>query len=130
MEKNFFADCAEASFTGSKKFPDIVMSLINAGVESYHVDVVRSENRYYLPSGENHTVTNHLAKAPIAEEFSASQIESAVRESQAGKINYLQFMEKARAAGCVYYITYLKGKKVVYMGRSGEFHTEYFPGSR
>src|SRR6218665_2855936 len=99
MDKKFFQECATASRTGSKKFPEIVSSLTKAGVESYHVDLFRSENRYYLPTGECHLVANEVPQSQVAEKFSASQVESAVRESQAGKITYLQFMEKIAAAG-------------------------------
>ncbi|MBX3022943.1 MAG: DUF1398 family protein [Bdellovibrionales bacterium] len=130
MDKKFFEDCAQASLTGSKKFPEVVGSLLAAGVESYHVDLTRCENRYYLPSGESHAVANGLPAIKVANAFSAAQVESAVRESQAGKITYPQFMQKIATAGVVYYITYLAGKRVVYMGRNGDSHTEYFPGSR
>jgi uncharacterized protein YbcV (DUF1398 family) len=130
MQKKFFEDCARASLTGTKKFPEVVRTLLEAGVEAYHVDLFRGENRYYLPSGESHVVSNGLAPHSVATNFSAPLVESAVRESQAAKITYPQFMEKIAAAGTVYYITYLGGKKVSYFGRNGEAHTEYFPGSR
>ncbi len=130
MDKNFFEECAEASRTGSKKFPEIVGKLIEAGIESYHVDLVRSENRYYLPSGESHVVANNIPSTQVADSFSGAQVEAAVRASQAGKITYLQFMEQIAVAGTVYYIAYIKGKRVVYFGRLGDSHTEYFPGSR
>lgn len=130
MDQKFFEDCAEASITGSKKFPEIVAKLIASNVESYHVDMVRCENRYYLPQGENFVVANKLEPKIAAEKFSAEQVADAVRSSQAGKITYLQFMEKIATAGAVYYITYLTRKKVVYFGRNGDSHTEFFPASR
>jgi len=130
MDRNFFEECVDASANGAMKFPAIVAKLTNAGVESYHVDMVRGENRYYLSSGESHVVTNKIPPAPAAEKFSAAEVEAAVRSSQAGAINYPQFMQQIAAAGTVYYITYIKGKKVIYFGRNGDAHTEYFPGSR
>ena len=130
MNKNFFEESAKSSLTGSKKFPEIVGSLINAGVESYHVDLIRSENQYYLKNGETYLVANGVPKTEVEEKFSAPAVESAVRESQAGKITYPQFMEKISAAGCSYYIAYLSGKRVIYFGRQGDLHTEYFPGAR
>jgi hypothetical protein len=30
-------------------------------------------------------------------------------------------------AGTVYYIAYLEGKRVMYIGREGDFHVEHFP---
>jgi hypothetical protein len=36
-------------------------------------------------------------------------------------------MKEITEAGCVYYIAYLSGKKVIYFGRKGEMHVELFP---
>lgn len=130
MNTKLCKDMAQASIAGSLKFPEIVGKLIAEGMESYHVDFVRSENRYYMPNGESHVEPVDLEHAKAAQKFSATQVEAAVRKSQAGKINYPQFVKEVLDAGCVYYITYLTGKRVTYFGREGDSHTEFFPGSR
>jgi uncharacterized protein YbcV (DUF1398 family) len=38
-------------------------------------------------------------------------------------------MRRAAAAGVVAYWAFLTGKKVMYFGRDGESHTEWFPGA-
>lgn len=130
MNQKFFEECAEASLTGSKKFPQIVGSLIEAGVESYHVDLIRAENCYYLAQNQSYQIPNGVPLTPVAETFYSEAVAHAVKESQTGQITYVQFMEKIAHAGCSYYVAYLRGKKVIYLGRHGESHTELFPGSR
>jgi uncharacterized protein YbcV (DUF1398 family) len=65
---------------------------------------------------------------PIAETFSASKVEAAVRQAQNGEIMYPQFTRQALAAGCIGYFVQISGKCVQYFGRNGEIHTERFPG--
>ena len=101
--------------------------LLNEGVESYHVDLVRSENRYYMPSGETHVETVPFKHSKAAEKFSANLVEAAIKSIQAGKIDYKQFLHQIMDAGTVYYIAYLSGKRVIYFGREGDFHVEHFP---
>lgn len=130
MNANLCKEMVEASISGSLKFPEIVGKLMADGVESYHVDFVRSENRYYWPHGGSHVEPVDLSHGEAAARFSAARVEAAVRRSQAGKLTYPQFVQEVLDAGCVYYVAYLAGKRVVYFGREGDSHTEFFPGSR
>lgn len=57
MDKKLFEDCVHASVAGTKKFPEIVGDLLKIGVESYHVDLIRGENRFYLPCGELQSIS-------------------------------------------------------------------------
>ena len=52
----------EGSDSGRLIFPQVVMKLVEAGVERYHADLVRAQKTYYLPSGESET----LASAALA----------------------------------------------------------------
>lgn len=115
------------SLSGQITFPQIVGILMNEGIESYHVDLLRSENRYYPRSGESLVEKVDLPHSPAAQEFSAAQVEAAVRGAQAGRLKYPEFVTAILNAGCVYYIAYLDGKKVSYFGRKGEAHVENFP---
>jgi len=123
-------ECAALSKTGQIGFGDVVGRLINAGVERYHADYSRMETTYYAPDGSSLVVTLNLESMPIANAFSASQVESAVRQSQRGEIKFPQFSKQATAAGCVGYFVQMTGKCVQYFGRNGEIHTEWFPGAK
>lgn len=123
-------ECAALSKSGEIGFGDVVGRLIKARVERYHADYSRMEATYYAPDGSSLIVALNLESLPIADAFSASQVESAVRQSQRGEIKFPQFSKLATAAGCVGYFVQLTGKCVQYFGRNGEMHTEWFPGAK
>ena len=108
-------------------FPQIVGKLTAEGVESYHVDLVRHENRFYMPNGKTHVESVKHPAGIAAEKFSTEGVQSAIRASQRGEITYQEFIPRVLAAGCVLYVVYLTGKKVIYFGRDGASHTENFP---
>lgn len=116
-----------ATHAGTLPFAQIVGQFIADGMESYHIDVQRNEGRYYYPKGDTHLEKLALELPLPAANFDAAAVEAAVRASQAGKIKYPQFMSTIAQAGCVYYIVFLAGKKVVYIGRDGSEHVEHFP---
>ncbi len=68
---------------------------------------------------------------PVAERFDAAAIREAIREAQAAGpgYTYQSFCAKAAKAGCAGYVVSLLGRRVLYYGRTGETHTEYFPGT-
>ena len=49
MNTNKIKETINLTLEGKMTFPLVVGTLIGEGVESYHVDYVRSENTYYLP---------------------------------------------------------------------------------
>jgi uncharacterized protein YbcV (DUF1398 family) len=53
-----------------------------------------------------------------------------VRAIQRGEFQYLEFCRRITQAGCVGYHVSLAGQRVVYYGRTGEMHVEYFPGAK
>ena len=123
-------DCSRASDENSESFPVIVGRLIEAGVERYHADLVRSEKTFYLPDGSSAVVPSHTVSGAAATSFSAAGIEAAVRASQAGSITYRTFCERDVAAGCVGYHVSIAGRRAVYYGRSGDSHVEFFPAQK
>lgn len=123
-------EASRVSDQGSLSFGEVVKNLMDAGVERYHADLVRSEKIYYLPNGESEIVRNDAIDAKPAPQFAASGVEAAVRDVQAGKIKYKEFCERAMAAGCVAYVVSIAGKRVVYYGRTGDCHVEWFPEAR
>jgi uncharacterized protein YbcV (DUF1398 family) len=123
-------ECAGLSAAGTIHFGEVVSRLQGAGIERYHADYSRQETTYYTPEGGSCTVPMEPEEMPIAGTFSAAQIEMAVRQAQRGEIMYPQFTRQALAAGCVGYFVQLSGRRVQYLGRNGEIHTEWFPGAR
>src|SRR5262245_58322306 len=109
MNKQLIHDLVHKSHEGSITFPQVVGALMEAGFESYHVDIVRSESRYYMPNGETHVENLPTQYPRAAQNFSAAGVEAAVRAIQAGQIQYAEFMKRILAAGCVYYVTYITG---------------------
>ena len=128
-------DVARAALEGAESdsmtFPEGVRLLIEAGFDGYAVDFRRSLRTYYRPDGE----TIELGTAPtekVAERFDAPAIREAIREAQALVPGYAYkgFCAKAARAGCAGYLVSLPGKRVLYWGRTGETHTEYFPDAQ
>lgn len=115
------------SQAGKLAFPDVVGMLVEAGVESYFADLIRGEERFYTPSGETHVEKMSPLPAKVAENFSQSGIVAAIRAAQAHQIRYPEFVKQALAAGVAGYWAFLAGKRVIYVGRKGEFHVEEFP---
>lgn len=122
-------ECAKLSAAGTINFGEVVGRLKHAGIERYHADYSRMETTYYTPSGGSCVVPMEHESAPIAQAFSAAQVEAAVRQSQRGEIKYRQFTHQALAAGCVGYFVQITGQCVQYFGRDGQIHTEWFPGA-
>jgi uncharacterized protein YbcV (DUF1398 family) len=124
------SSCIAAAASGEKTFPQLLDLLRGAGFEGYQVDLRAGTASYYLPSGEAVTLR---AEAPpaAAPGFDAAAVTLAIREAQQGGPGYTypRFCEKIAQAGCVGYLVSIPGARVVYFGRTGETHTENFPGS-
>jgi uncharacterized protein YbcV (DUF1398 family) len=108
-------------------FPQVVAKLIEAGVESYHADLVRAEKTYYLPNGDSEVVAGAPLEAAPCKDFSADAVEAAVRAIQAGRIEYRDFCARIAAAGCIGYLVSIAGRRAIYYGRTAETYVEPFP---
>ena len=122
-------EAVRASDEDRTSFPQVVASLAAAGMERYHADFVCSERVFYMPDGAFERVPAHRV-APAARAFSARDVGAAVRAIQHGEIQYREFCDRIAQAGCVGYHVFIAGRRVVYYGRDGEQHVEYFPGAR
>jgi uncharacterized protein YbcV (DUF1398 family) len=129
-------ELARATLDGAESdrmtFPQSVRLLTEAGFDGYGVDFRRSTRTYYMPDGETIELQMELPPAPVAARFDAAAIRQALREAQAlvPGYTYNGFCAKVSAAGCAGYLVSLAGKRVLYYGRTGETHTEYFPGAQ
>jgi uncharacterized protein YbcV (DUF1398 family) len=128
--KEVMVEASRASDEERVTFGEVVMSLMKAGVERYHADLLRGERTYYLPNGESEIVAGDVVDVAPAEAFSAGGVDAAVRSIQAGQIQYKTFCNRVAEAGCVGYHVSLVGKRAVYYGRTGDSHVEWFPGAK
>jgi len=128
--KDVMVETTRASDEERITFGEVVMKLTQAGVERYHADLLRGEKTYYLPNGESEVVAGEPVGTTPAREFSAGGVDAAVRDIQAGKIQYRVFCARIAAAGCVGYHVSLAGQRAVYYGRAGDCHVEWFPGAK
>ncbi len=120
-------DCTRASEGSTGIFPQIVARLTEAGVEQYHADLRRAEKTYYFPGGETHISPAAPVQGPVAGAFDPAAVAAAVRASQTGTINYTEFLVRIAAAGCTSYIVSIAGRRAIYLGRTADYYTEYFP---
>jgi uncharacterized protein YbcV (DUF1398 family) len=111
-------------------FSEILAALAHEGVESYHVDFLRDEFRYYATNGASLVIQVALVHDGVAAEFSAEKLQHINQKVQSGQAGYTDFVREAPTAGCAFYIVYLNGKKVRYFGRDGGEHIQNFPAPR
>jgi len=130
MDKTTIGDLIDKTLAKAITFPEILATLQKEGVESYHVDFLRNEYRYYARNGESFVMNVALVHDGVAHEFSADKLERINKRVQAGQAWYPDFVREGAAAGCAYYIVYVYGGKVRYFGRNGDEYIQHFPGSR
>lgn len=130
MNEQNVAAAAQASLEGTQSFPEIVAALIQAGVEYYHVDYATRRKTFYgVDGGRISAAINYEDLPPIAADFSVDQLKAAIMDSQRNGQKYRAFSQRAMSAGVQGYFAFLRGKRVTYLGRQGDQHTEWFPGS-
>lgn len=116
-----------ASEEGQLRFPEVLARLTVEGVESYFVDTSRGEEIAYLRDGSTVLHKMKLSAPPAAKDFSPSELVAAIRDAQADRIRYPEFLQRATAAGVLAYWVFLDGRHVAYIGRLGQQHIERFP---
>ena len=116
-------------------FPSTVAALRSLGVTRYRVDYVASSVTAYIgsfadvaPMPEHDS--NEESFKPGTVTWDVAKLIQAIRKAQAGEGNYWDFSRCAVEAGVTDYSTYIEGKKVVYNGKDGESHTEWFPDAK
>ncbi len=118
---------AEATHQGLIHFGEVLGRLGAAGVEAYHVDYRGQTTTYHLADDSTLQRALPTPAEPIATEFDAAALLAAIRGAQRGEVMYPQFLRLSRAAGCVGYSVWLRGRHVCYFGRLGQQHIERFP---
>lgn len=117
----------DRAFAKTIKFPAILQALAQEEIESYHVDFLRREYRYYAADGASYVTAVPQLHASVARHFAKDRLADVNRRVQAGQAWYPDFVKEAAAAGCAYYIVYVNGRKVRYFGRDGDEYIQYLP---
>lgn len=131
MKSEIVAEAARATLDGSIPFPEVVRRLIETGVEYYHVDYVALQKTFYSASGEIvKTPINYEGLPSVSADFNAVALRAAILDSQQNGQHYRDFTARAMRAGVQGYIAFLRGQRVIYWGRGGDQHIEWFPGAK
>lgn len=131
MDTNVITETACKTLAGTISFPEVVSQLLSAGVEYYHVDYVAMKKTFYGGNGETvATQIDYQGLPPVASDFDAAAIRADILDSQRNGQNYRDFTRRAMEAGVQGYFAFLRGKRVTYLGRQGDQHTEWFPGAQ
>ena len=122
----------EGSEAGTLSFPAGLKMLMDAGFDGYAVDFRRSTRTYYMLDGQSIELATEPTPTPVCERFDVGTIRAQIREAQENRPGYTYpgFCARIAQAGCAGYLVSLLGKRVLYYGRTGETHTEYFPGAQ
>lgn len=129
MNTTLIEQTAQAVTAGTLPFPTVVERLVAAGVEYYQIDYVRRLQTCFSGAGGIHVVPLGFTVPAIAETFDAPALVAAIRDSQQRGQKFPDFSVRAAQAGVQGYTAYLRGKRVIYAGRQGDQHTEWFPGA-
>lgn len=130
MDATAVHEAAWATMEGTMGFAEIVGKLMGAGVEYYHVDYVGRCKRFYDSAGACVVVGICYEGLPgVAAELDGRALGEAIRDSQQHGQSYRDFTARAMRAGVQGYFAFLRGQRVMYLGRAGDQHTEWFPGA-
>ena len=130
MDTTAIHEAALATLAGAMPFPQVVAKLIEAGVEYYHVDYVGGCKRFYDSLGACVTAAITYEGLPaVAAELDLDALRNDIRDSQQNGQHYRDFTIRAMRAGVQGYFAFLRGRRVTYFGRTGDQHTEWFPGA-
>lgn len=129
MDTALIDQTTQAAAAGAIPFPTVVGNLIAAGVEYYHIDYVQHLQTCYSGSEEVHVRPLDFDVPGVAHDFDAAALVAAIRDSQLRGQVFPDFSVRAAQAGVQSYTAFLRGQRIVYQGRQGDQHTEWFAGA-
>ncbi|WP_020393761.1 DUF1398 family protein [Thiolinea disciformis] len=128
MDKALIQHVSDATLASRMAFPEVVGNLLKADVDYYYVDYVKQGKTFYSNDGQTvETLIHYQNLPPIARALDKLTLKTIILDSQVNHQSYEIFTRRSMAAGVVGYFAFLNGRRVVYWGRDGESHTEYFP---
>ncbi len=123
-------ETARQVLAGTASFPEAVRSFLAADVEYYHVDYANLRKTLYGIDGSVLvTPLNFEGLPPVAPDFDVVGLKAAIFDSQQHGQHFRDFSRRAMEAGVQGYFAFLRGKRVIYLGRQGDQHIEWFPGA-
>ena len=131
MDADAVNSLAKATLDGSLPFPQIVGELVAQGVEYYHVNYASKCFTFYSAAGAAISAPLTFEGLPsISQDWDATALKEAITDSQQNGQKFCQFCSRAMIAGVQGYFAFLRGQRVVYLGRAGDQHVEWFPGAK
>lgn len=111
------------AYATARNYPDLAQKLVEAGIQSYTVEVSSSTILYRLADGKTLLHASEIEPRAIATVFDETDTIQAIRANQQGKTDYPQFMEGIAQAGVRFYDAILTGtnKRVIYVGIGGHY---------
>ena len=131
MNATIISKLAKATQDGSIPFPEIVGRLMGEGVEYYQVDYRTLQLTFYGTVGGVVVAPLVFENLPeVGEAFDLIGLRAAIHDSQVNGQKFHDFSVRAMSAGVQSYYAFLSGKRVMYLGRLGDQHIEWFPGAK
>lgn len=131
MDTTHITTLVQATVDGTMPFPNIVGELIAQGVEYYYVDFATHTFTAYDADGHTQRVALRVPALPaVAPDFDLALLKAAITDSQLHGQPFAAFCQRAACAGVMGYFAFLRGQRVTYLGRTGDQHTEWFPGAK
>ncbi len=128
MTPEILDQCTTGAFDGSVPFPETLRRITEDGVEWYSANLIFGMKTYYAADLSHYqTAWPNWTTPQIADAFCAESVSAAIRDSQAKRITYQEFLKRIAEAGVVYYTVHLVGRKAIYFGRHGDSFIEPFP---
>jgi uncharacterized protein YbcV (DUF1398 family) len=130
MNATTLQQLATATQTGCMPFPEIIGRLMQEGVDHYQVDFLLRQFRFYGVAGG--VVLAPLVMEdlpPVDVRFDVAALKAAIHDSQVNGQKFCDFCRRAMLAGVQSYGVFLSGQRVMYAGRQGDHHVEWFPGA-
>jgi uncharacterized protein YbcV (DUF1398 family) len=128
MNTKIISETSRMTQAGDITFPEVVRALSEDGVEFYHVDYLGLRKTFYGADGQVAVAPitfEHLP--PVAPDFDLEGLRANILDSQTKNQPYRSFTRRAMEAGVQGYFAFLRGRRVIYLGRQGDSHTEWFP---
>lgn len=123
-------NAAEATHRASMPFQEIAAMLVSARVDFYFVDYCSMKTTYYAGGDAVYCPVSYVDMPPIADAFDVERLKAAILDSQTQGQSHESFSRRVVEAGVIGYLAFLRGRRVTYVGRSGDQHTEWFPDAK
>ena len=130
MNTAIISEAARGTLDGTLSFPEVVARLPPGGRRVLPRRLrgpVQAVLRRRRRAGGHGDRVRGLP--PIAAELDVAGLRAAILDSQRGGQKWRDFTRRAMTAGVQSYYAFLRGRRVTYLGRAGDQHTEWFPGA-